>query len=234
MKSGSRTGAIVLCREITELRRQEQELLTKDATIREIHHRVKNNLQVISGLLELQKEDVSDEIVKAALSEGQNRVRSVALIHHNLYQHESLSSLSFKSFLPELVKNISDVYSSKKQTIEVEILGNDIILDIDTVVSLGLILNELITNAYKYAISAEKKPKVTFQIAEQTVGNFSMIYQDNGPGIPKGIDFENSSSLGLRLIKGLIEQLSGTVKYNYNNGAEFIFYFKNAQARKDE
>jgi two-component sensor histidine kinase len=172
--------------------------------------------------------------VKAALSEGQNRIRSVALIHHNLYQHENLSSLSFKTFLPELAKNIADVFASKRQEIEIEITGDDAVIDIDTVVSLGLILNELITNAYKYAYTPGNNTKIIFELIQIEKGNFKLLYNDNGPGISREIDFENATKLGLRLIKGLIGQLHGTVTYHYNNGAEFIFYFKNAEARCED
>jgi two-component sensor histidine kinase len=224
---------------LEELVKQKTERLTealndKDLLIKEIHHRVKNNLQVISGLLELQKEEISDEHVRNAISEGQSRVRSVALIHHNFYQHEHMTSLNFKTFVPDLVKNLAEVFSSKKQEIEVEILGEDHQLDLDTIVSLGLILNELITNAFKYACSPNNKTKVTFHFSEVKKGNFKLIYHDNGPGINGEVDFNLATSLGLRLIKGLIGQLHGTVTYQNNNGAEFIFYFKNAEARSED
>ncbi len=209
-------------------------LAERDLLLKEIHHRVKNNLQVISGLLELQKEEEANGQIKEALSESQNRVMSVALIHHNLYRQEHLSNLSFHSLVPELAKSISEVFSSTHINLEIVIDGDDVVLDLDTIVPLGLLVNELITNAYKYAVMPAKKARVKFQIAEPTSGHYTLTYMDNGPGIPDEFNFDTATSLGLRLIKDLIEQLGGNAQYRFHEGAQFHFHFKSSDARRED
>lgn len=209
-------------------------LAEREILLKEIHHRVKNNLQVISGLLELQKEEMTDEKVKAAFSEGQSRVRSVALIHHNLYQNEALSGIFFKSFASDLVKYMAEVFEERNKKLSVEILGEDANLDIDTAVPLGLIINELLTNAYKYAIPENKPGVLTLELKIISEGQYELVCKDNGPGIKGTINFEDATTLGLRLIKGLIGQLAGSVSYHYEGGAVFTFNFKDAEARRKE
>lgn len=209
-------------------------LAEREILLKEIHHRVKNNLQVISGLLELQKEEMTDEKVKAAFSEGQSRVRSVALIHHNLYQHEALSGIFFKSFTADLVKHMAEVFEERNKKLSVEVLGEDANLDIDTAVPLGLIINELLTNAYKYAIPENKPGVVTLRLTKISKGQFELIYKDNGLGFTGALNFEDATTLGLRLIKGLIGQLSGSVRYHYEGGSVFTFNFKDAETRRME
>lgn len=218
----------------TLLIKEKQLLGEKELLLKEIHHRVKNNLQVISGLLELQKDEMTDQAVKAAFSEGQNRVRSVALIHHNLYQHENLSTISFNLFISDLVKSLADVYEEKSNRLKVELAGEDAELDIDTAVPLGLIINELLTNAYKYAFPKTGNAQVMLRLTKKDGGEYELIYTDNGPGIKGEINFDKATSLGLRLIKGLTGQLDGNVFYSFNNGSVFTFSFKDAEARKKE
>ena len=209
-------------------------LAERDILLKEIHHRVKNNLQVISGLLELQKEEMTDDKVKAAFAEGQSRVRSVALIHHNLYQHENLASIHFKPFISDLVKYLSEVFEEKNKKISVDVNGNDEQLDIDSAVPLGLIINELLTNAYKYASGANGIAVVKLELKRFSNTEYRLIYSDNGPGIKGTINFDNAASLGLRLIKGLIGQLGGSVVYHYSQGSVFTFVFKTTEARRKD
>jgi len=209
-------------------------LAEREILLKEIHHRVKNNLQVISGLLELQKEEMTDEKVKEAFSEGQSRVRSVALIHHNLYQHEALSGIFFKSFTADLIKHMAELFEERNRKLTVEVLGEDANLDIDTAVPLGLIINELLTNAYKYAIPENSPGILTLQLTKISEGHFELICKDNGPGIKGTLNFEEATTLGLRLIKGLIGQLAGSVRYHYEGGSEFTFNFKDAETRRKE
>lgn len=209
-------------------------LAEREILLKEIHHRVKNNLQVISGLLELQKEEMTDEKVKAAFSEGQSRVRSVALIHHNLYQNEALSGIFFKSFTGDMIKYMAEVFEERNKKLTVEILGEDANLDIDTAVPLGLIINELLTNAYKYAIPENMPGVLTLELTKISEGQYVLVCKDNGPGIKGTLNFEDATTLGLRLIKGLISQLAGSVSYHYNGGAVFTFNFKDAEARRKE
>ncbi len=209
-------------------------LAEREILLKEIHHRVKNNLQVISGLLELQKEEMTDEKAKAAFNEGQSRVRSVALIHHNLYHHDALSGIFFKSFTGDLIKHMAEVFEEENKKLTVEVLGEDANLDIDTAVPLGLIINELLTNAYKYAIPENGPGIFTLELRKISEGHYELLCKDNGPGIKGTLNFEHATTLGLRLIKGLIGQLAGSVSYHYQGGSVFTFYFKDAEARRKE
>lgn len=210
----------------------KESLDDRELLLKEIHHRVKNNLQIISGLLELQKEELTEETSKAAFDEGQSRVRSISLIHQNLYQHESLGSIEFKTFVNDLLKQIQEVFGQIDRPIRSTIEIPEKLLDIDTAVPLGLIINELITNSYKYAFSKEKQGEIHIQLTNTGSGNFVLTYSDNGPGIKNGIDFDHAESLGLRLIRGLAGQLHGTASYNYNGFSVFKIEFKDAQARR--
>ncbi len=213
---------------------EQAELLSeKDVLMKEIHHRVKNNLQVISGLLELQSKTVNDHAAKNALMEGRNRVRSIALIHQNLYQFENLSSIELKRFVNDLCRQVESVYKKQSKiilTTNVPVLY----LDIDSAVPLGLIMNELLSNSFKYAFSDALEGEITLEIHVAGEGKYELIYSDNGPGLPANFDLNHASTLGMQLIHDLSRQIGGKVKYEYKNGASFIINFTNRNLRKQE
>lgn len=213
---------------------EKVELLTdKDVLMKEIHHRVKNNLQVISGLLELQSKTVNDETAKDALMEGRNRVRSIALIHQNLYQFENLSSIELKRFVNDLCRQVESVY--KKQNKIVINVGVPVFhLDIDSAVPLGLIMNELLSNSFKYAFNDSTAGEIDLEIHTVAEGKYELFYSDNGPGLPTDFDLASATTLGLQLINDLSRQIGGNVKYEYKNGASFIINFTNRDLRKKE
>ena len=198
----------------------------KSLLLAEVHHRVKNNLQVISGLLHLQSITMHDEKLTIALQEGQSRVNSIALIHENVYQHDTIGTVCFHQFVKELVGQVAELFEHNTQIIRFEIGEEEIFLDIDTAVPLGLIVNELVTNAYKYLPKNKKPNIVSIKVNKLTGDEYTMVYRDNGPGIAGGIDFKTANSLGLRLIKRLSNQLLGDVAYRYNEGAEISILFK--------
>jgi two-component sensor histidine kinase len=208
---------------------EEREMLLK-----EIHHRVKNNLQVITGLLQLQKEELQDESVQEAINEGQSRVNSIALIHQNLYQYKDLGNIEFKTFLHDLSNQIAELFQKENKKLAVQLNLLETFIEIDTAVPLGLIVNELLTNSYKYAFQNHNAVIVSISLIEKEKGHYVMVYHDNGPGINGLVDFKNAVTLGIKLISGLTEQLLGTVDYTYNNGSEFTFHFKDAAVRKKE
>lgn len=215
------------------LSEQAELLAEKDVLMKEIHHRVKNNLQVISGLLELQSKGLHDEAAKNALREGRNRVRSIALIHQNLYQFEKLSTIELKRFVNDLSRQVESVFQKKNKValhIEVPLLN----LDIDTAVPLGLIMNELLSNSFKYAFNDVAAAEITLSIHVLTEGKYEMIYSDNGPGLPIDFDLNKATTLGIQLINDLSRQIGGKVKYIYNDGAVFIINFTNRAMRKNE
>ncbi len=212
----------------------QKSLSERELLLKEIHHRVKNNLQIISGLLDLQKEEIEEEESKAVFNEGQSRVKSIALIHQNLYQNDNLANVKFNSFIKELAVQVGDVFEQLNAKMEVSVDMPDLLLDIDTAVPLGLIINELLTNAFKYATSKNNQGEIKIKILEVVRGSYQLIFSDNGPGIPVGIDFESASTLGLRLIRGLAAQLNGEANYHYHFGGIFTIYFKDSETRKKE
>ena len=210
-------------------------LQQKDVLLKEIHHRVKNNLTVISSLLELQSDNVTDEVSKSTLLQGTNRVRSRALIHQRLYQHEDFAAIELHGFANDLYRQIASVLKDMNQQVT---FTNNIAqtqVDIDTAVPLGLIMNELITNSFKYAFHANAVGEIVISLEEIGEHEFMLVYKDNGPGLPAGFDVENSPSLGMRLINRLAYQLSGKVFFEQdNNFTVFKVQFKNTTGRNLE
>ncbi|MBS1530574.1 MAG: hypothetical protein JSU01_09720 [Bacteroidetes bacterium] len=208
-------------------------LAEKDVLMKEIHHRVKNNLQVISGLLELQSSAVHDDAAKDALREGRNRVRSMALIHQNLYQFENLSSIELKRFVGDLCRQIESVFK-KQNTVTIHIDVPVLYLDIDSAVPLGLIMNELLTNSFKYAFNGDAAGEISLEIHTLAEGKYELTFRDNGPGLPADFNLDRAKTLGLQLISDLSRQIGGKVKYEYKDGALFIINFTNRDFRKKE
>lgn len=211
----------------------KKSLEDRELLLTEIHHRVKNNLQVISGLLELQKEQLTDENAKKSFTEAQSRVGSIALIHQNLYQNENLGSIEFCSFARDLLSKVAELFENQNQPVAFTLDKKEVYFDIDTAVPLGLILNELLTNSYKHFGKASQEKKISIAITVLNRGQYELVYKDNGPGIKKAVDFDTSTSLGLKLIKGLAKQLYGTASYRFENGSVFTIQFKDVAARND-
>ena len=212
----------------------EKALNEKELLLAEIHHRVKNNLSVICSLLELQSNGINDEAAKAAIAVGQNRVSSIALIHQRLYQHENLAAIELGGFLNDLSRQVSSIFKKPNTEIKVEIDVAETLLDIDTAVPLGLIMNELLTNSYKYAFDESINGTIRIDLQQECPGNFLLSYSDNGPGIGDEINIQRASSLGLRLIHRLSKQIGGSATYEYKQGSTFIINFKNANNRNQE
>jgi two-component sensor histidine kinase/tetratricopeptide (TPR) repeat protein len=210
----------------TIISKQKEE---KEVLLKEIHHRVKNNLQIISSLLNLQTRNIEDESTLSAMADGQNRVKAMALIHQKLYQNNDLASIKFKDYTSQLLNQIAGMYPELKD-VKREVVAGHIELDIDTAIPIGLILSELITNAFKYAFT-NGEGIITLTL-EQTEHNYILEVQDTGPGLPKDFDLSTASSIGLRLVRRLSRQLYGTSDYEYKNGSRFIITFKDTLSRK--
>lgn len=216
------------------LAEQAELLAEKDVLMKEIHHRVKNNLQVISGLLQLQSKSLDDGPAKSALLEGHNRVRSIALIHQNLYQFENLSLIDLAKFVNDLCRQVESVFKNT-QPVTRNIAVPELHLDIDTAVPLGLIMNELLTNSFKYAFTDASTGEINLGIRPLAEGKYEMVYADNGPGLPAGPDVSRATTLGLQLIHDLSRQIGGNVQYAYtDNKAMFTINFTNRSLRKNE
>lgn len=208
-------------------------LLEKDVLMKEIHHRVKNNLQVISGLLELQGKTLTDDAAREALEEGRNRVRSIALIHQNLYQFENLSSIDLKRFAGDLCRQVQSVFQREK-TVSLAVDVPDVHLDIDSAVPLGLILNELLSNSFKYAFKDVSEGEIGVTVNVISEGRFRLVYSDNGPGLPEHFEVRKATTLGLQLVNDLTRQIGGRVHYQALKGAVFTIDFTNREVRKNQ
>jgi two-component sensor histidine kinase len=210
-----------------EEKNKENELLLK-----EIHHRVKNNFQTISSLIELQGKNIEDEKTLIRLNEGQSRIKSMSLIHQKLYQNDSISAIDFEEYSIQLTTQILNLYGLPKVKLTTQL--NGLILDVDSAIPLGLILNELVTNSCKYAFSENKIGTISMAIFTAKDGEYIFEYRDNGPGIPSEFDFKKTESLGLRLIQRLVKQLRGTFNYRYENLSIFEIKFKDTLSRKND
>lgn len=204
---------------------QEKELLVK-----EVHHRVKNNFQIVSSLLELQTKGIEDEKALELANEGKNRVKSMALIHQKLYQEES-GLIDFDEYIKLLIRELSSMYSSDKKVATL-VDSKDIKFDVDTAIPLGLIINEIITNSYKYAFRNDTNNSLSISIEKAQEDNYKLIIEDNGPGLSNNFDVKKAKSLGLRLVNRLVKQLHGTLKQSNTKGAKFEIYFKDSASRQ--
>ncbi|MFY7965298.1 MAG: sensor histidine kinase [Chitinophagaceae bacterium] len=210
-------------------------LQQREVLLKEIHHRVKNNLAVISGLLELQSDNTQDELAKSTLLEGTNRVRSIALIHQKLYQNENFASIELHEFINDLYKQIASVMTTNTTAIKVNNNVKKVLIDIDTSIPLGLIINELVTNSFKYAFVNNSQPLLNIHLQAVDDETYQLTYADNGKGLPPDFDITKAKSLGIRLIHKLAKQLSGSIGYERTNElTTFTITFKTLEARNKE
>jgi two-component sensor histidine kinase len=197
----------------------------KEILLKEIHHRVKNNLQTISSLLSLQSHNIADQVVKDAVKESQDRVKSMALIHQMLYQQEKLSMIDFGQYLHQLADSIASGYGRPEGIISCTVDCDNVELDIDTAIPLGLIANELIVNAYKYAFKPAETGELNVALTRVGSHKFTFSVRDNGRGMPDNFRIDRTETLGLRLVALLARQLRGEVSCINNNGTEFRITF---------
>ena len=199
----------------------------KELLLKEIHHRVKNNLQIISGILSLQNNSISDEKAKQILIDGQDRIQTIALLHKTMYQKENFNMVSFKTYSNELITYIqqTNVTANKKISITQDI--EDIHFNIDTAIPLSLIINEIITNCYKHAFKHTNEGMISITIQKLKTGFCELIVKDNGIGLPENFNtFDNSKSVGFDLIHGLCQQIDGEIAITSKNGTNINIVFK--------
>lgn len=197
----------------------------KEVLLKEVHHRVKNNLQIIISLLHLQSRYITDEATLFALKESQNRVKAMALVHEKLYQSEDLTKLDLENYIKFLGNNLFQFLGMKGKGITLTTNIKDIFLAIDTAIPLGLMINELISNSLKYAFPDGKKGEISLVITRQD-HTLTILFKDNGVGIPADFDWRNATSLGLRLVCSLVEQLDGTIELDRSSGTAFTIIVK--------
>ena len=186
-----------------------------EVLLKEVHHRVKNNLQVISSLFNIQSGHIKDkEQAIRVFEESLNRIRSMAIIHEKLYKTREISKINFSEYLNDLTANIFRSYSSISSGIRIKIKADDILLNIDTAIPLGLIVNELVSNSIKYAFPDKREGKILIEFHYDKGGSLLLVVGDNGIGLPEGLDIGNTESLGLQLVNTLVGQLKGTIDVN--------------------
>ncbi len=210
---------------ITERKQVQQKmevsLKEKEILLREVHHRVKNNMQVISSILNLQSSYVNDEYALMLLQESQNRIKTMAYIHESLYQNKSFTSVNFTEYARTLVRNIVQSYSYSSDKIKLEVQTEQVVLSLDNSIPVGLILNELITNAIKHAFPGNRRGTIFFRLYSTE----SFVYlevKDDGVGFAPGVDVQNSHTLGFQLVQTLTEQVDGELTHDSKPGQTFI------------
>lgn len=201
-------------------------LREKEVLLKEIHHRVKNNLQVVSSLLGLQSRTIEDSATRKMFQESQNRVHSMALIHESLYQAENLSEIDFPSYVDQLAAHLFRSYGVDANRVQMAASVDELRLTIDTAVPCGLIINELISNCLKYAFPGGRNGKIRIEMREEEDHRIRLAVSDDGVGLPEGVDPFTRKSLGLRLVHTLADQLGATVEMSSNGGARIVLTFR--------
>ncbi|MGB7394742.1 MAG: sensor histidine kinase [Pricia sp.] len=208
----------------------EEKINEKETLIKEVHHRVKNNLQTVSSLLSLQSRMIEDKEVKTLLKSSQNRVISMAMVHEMLYMRDDLSKIPYKSYVQELAEYLIRSIKGTSSNITLDVDIPDVKLNIDTSIPLGLLINEAVTNALKYGIVDEKKGVINIKIRQAEGDEFLLSIGDNGTGFPETVTPKNSNSLGLKLIHNLARQLQGSIQRDFSKkGTHYIVKFKEIQ-----
>jgi len=210
----------------------QQSLREKEVLLKEIHHRLKNNLQMISSLLDLQSNELTDDASNQAFREGQSRVRSIALVHQHLYQQKELTGLEIRGFTKDLFEQLRSMLMKKGQVVEMAFTGGPKVFDIDTAIPLGLMLNEMITNSFKHAFDPARPAMLRLELQDLGQGAYELHYWDGGPGFPPELELRKVRSLGLRLIYTLSRQLGGRASINNENGSLFSIRFMDTATRK--
>ncbi len=200
-------------------------LKEKEVLLKEIHHRVKNNLQIVSSLLYMQAAKTEHPGAVSALKESRARIKSMALIHERLYQSPNLASVDMGAYTRNLVSDLQHAYRTEEHSVRLAVKIDDIPLGITEAIPCGLIINELVSNALKHAFRKGKEGEITIQLQERDRNRFVLTVSDSGTGFPENIDPRNSPSLGLTLVNSLVEQLDGTIELDRRGGTTFTITF---------
>ncbi|HDQ14062.1 MAG TPA: response regulator [Sediminispirochaeta sp.] len=222
---------IVLIQDITEQVRAERiirdDLKEKETLLREVHHRVKNNLNVVASLLSLQTNFLEDPQAGKHLIESKNRVESMALIHEKLYNTEDLSGVFLDSYLKDLITHLLNSYGHQSDSIETTIDIPEVHLDLSLAVPLGLIINELLTNSLEHGLTEQGDGQIEIRLeSDDHEGRYRLLIRDNGPGIPDDLDPEESDTLGLLLVSSLAQQIHGSFELKNDRGALALIEFQ--------
>jgi two-component sensor histidine kinase/PAS domain-containing protein len=199
---------------------QEKELLLK-----EIHHRVKNNLHIISNLLDLQSEQIADERLLHLFADSQNRIQAMALVHEQLYQSKDFGKVEFGDYVHRLIQNLAFSYGNSMQSIYPVIKTVPVQINLDTAIPCGLLISELVTNAYKHAFPNGRAGTICIELDQDEHQQFNLKIWDDGVGLPASTDWQNSPSLGLRLVRILARQLKASLSFDFSQGTSVQLTF---------
>lgn len=215
---------------ITERKQAEEQLKSalaeKGVLLKEIHHRVKNNLQLINSLLNLQSRRISNVETNSVLLEVRNRVNSIALIHEKLYQSEDLTNIDFSEYTRMLTQHLLASYPDRVAAIHLNIEKEKAFLEVSKAIPCALIINELITNAMKYAFPDGQKGEITVAFKIEAGKKIFLSIADNGSGLPDGVDIHNPETLGMQIVNALVNQLQGSLEVKKSNGTKFAISFE--------
>lgn len=199
-------------------------LREKEVLLKEIHHRVKNNLQIISSLLNLQSRRSTGKKARERFKESQNRVKSMALIHEKLYQSENLEGIYFQEYIQSLLKYLFGSYGVDPNHVKLKIIADNVLLSINKAIPCGLIVNEIVSNPLKHAFAGKLEGEIIVEFSSDG-DNHILIVGNNGIPFPESLDFRRAKSLGLQLVCALVGQLGGTIELDRSGGTEFRIIF---------
>jgi PAS domain S-box-containing protein len=223
------TVYVVVQYDITEQKQAEAlikaSLKEKEVLLKEIHHRVKNNLQIVSSLLQMQFRRTQEKEAALVLQDSQNRIASIALVHEKLYRSDNLANIDFAQYIPALTTHLFDSYKVSSEAVVLYIKVDNIFLEIETAIPCSLIINELVSNSLKYAFPANRQGEIAIEFHANSDHTMTLIVRDNGIGILEEFDIATTTSLGLTLVQGLVEQLEGMLELNRSQGTEFKITF---------
>lgn len=207
-------------------RQLEESIKEKEVLLKEVHHRVKNNMQVISSILNLQSSYITDENALGIIRESQDRIKSMSFVHESLYQSNTLSEVNFAEYIQNIARNLYHSYGRPEGGIGLEYELDSIYLNLDTSIPLGLIINEVVSNSLKYAFQGRETGKIKIEFGKISDEKMKLIISDDGIGLPEDFDIENAESLGLQLVTTLVTQVSGELDIDVSKGTSFSIVFK--------
>lgn len=227
-----------IVRDITESKQADQQikdsLAEKEVLLQEIHHRVKNNLQIISSLLYLQTKRAKDKGTIAILQDSQNRIKAMSLIHEKLYQTENLSHINMEEYILSLVQSLFTSFGVTTRTIGLEVLAKDVYFGVDLAIPCGVIINELVSNSLKHAFPEGQKGAIWIEIRSKNGDGWKLRVRDDGVGFPKKVDPKNTGSLGLQLVENLANQLGGSLELRGKRPADIEIAFSETKSAIEE
>ncbi|PCJ81347.1 MAG: hypothetical protein COA57_14435 [Flavobacteriales bacterium] len=228
---GKIDSVVLITSDITENKNAQEEikksLAEKEVLLKEVHHRVKNNLQIVSSLLNLQADTAGSKELASLLRDSQGRIRTMSVTHESLYQRDSLTQIDLKAYIAQLIDGIIEVDARRGLKVKLDISVPEIYLQIDTMVPIGLMVNELVTNSLKHAFVKRKRGCINVSLKKAKDKEYILSYSDDGIGLPKNFEKEKSKSLGMELIDCFVEQLEGKISLTSNNkGLQYSIRFK--------